>query len=245
MYLHHPYWWSIVERFWSASFLPDGAQEWLHRLVKAWAEGMTLGYEVSITRPSRRAGRSATLFSSLYDTDGWLASKAALADASVATRFIYVYYELHEGLKGVAQWKSYSRDFREDPDYVVDEMVPIARRVLEAVKKDRHLAGETPSEATLKDIVRTGFNEVYKGRSPRDEIACQLLATLPWSQPDGTVRRLDASQVRKALERLRKYHKHFVKTDTFKDIQGIVRASLRRQQLHRPERSNLHLPAKS
>ena len=117
--LEHPY---VFRQFrhlftvWSAlePDITDRADEQLIKLIEAWAQGMTLGYEVSITRPGPgKGGMSPTLLPHLFEKEGWIESSRAIDEQRGAATLVLLYLSLMERLHHACRWRVLSRASRE------------------------------------------------------------------------------------------------------------------------------------
>jgi len=90
--LTHPYIWGIIRNLyggtWPSAEVNKASDEWLIELAKAWVEGITFGYQVSISNPGRgHGGQTPALFPHLDDRDGWLPTREASREYSDALEF--------------------------------------------------------------------------------------------------------------------------------------------------------------
>jgi hypothetical protein len=213
--LGHPYIWGIIGNLYSGSWMSDEANqasfEWLIELANAWAEGMTLGYRVTITEPGRgRRGRTPDLFPHLDDRDGWLRTEEASKEYSDALHFWRVYEDLTARLEARVRWKTERQQYRkrlnaqQPTAYLVREQAEKIAQVFDQFKRNWKITGNPLPEEVLRKIIQAGL-EVRKGGNPRHTVACRLLATLTWWTIQGQPMKLTPSLVESTLETLRKY----------------------------------------
>jgi hypothetical protein len=115
--LAHPYIWGIIRNLYSGTWPSDEANQasfkWLIELVKAWSEGMTVGYRVTITNTGRgRRGRTPELFPHLDDREGWLPTEEAGREYRDALQFRRVYEDLMTRLEACVRWKTARQKYR-------------------------------------------------------------------------------------------------------------------------------------
>jgi hypothetical protein len=224
MLLGHPFVWDLFRALYRFASPHDAynayAQDWLIKLVKAWAEGVTFGYDVVITRPSAGRGQPQQLFPHLRDRDGWWPSTEADEDRRDAEAFRWAYDDLMDRLKPYGPSRENLRDYRElreharDTAPLVAEIAEKISRVFHRFMQDWNISREPPPEHILHNVVRAGL-EVSKGRNPRHKIACGLLATLRWVNIQGLTFKLNTSLVESTLKTLRK---HEINESTFKTL---------------------------
>jgi hypothetical protein len=109
--LAHPYVWGIIcnlySGVWPFDDLNRDSRAWLLKLVQAWAEGMTVGYRVTITNPGRgRRGRAPELLPHIEDREGWLPTEEAGKEYFDALQFRRVYEDLMARLEAYVRWKT-------------------------------------------------------------------------------------------------------------------------------------------
>lgn len=218
MILHHPYVWGIFRNlYYLASPLEElnkYAESWLSELIKAWAEGMTFGWDVSITRPeavSGGRGQKPELFPHLEETKGWHFTDKAHKERLAAREFCRRYEDLMARLKACVDWKAVRRRYRAGRSAAVYEVAERIGPVFERFKQECKISAEALSKGTLLAIARMGLEE-RKGGNPRHKIACALLATLPWHNIRGRSLNVSASLADSTLETLRKHG--FLKSDS-------------------------------
>jgi hypothetical protein len=214
MLLGHPYVWGLFSKLYYFATPYEEynayAQDQLVDLVKAWAEGMTSGYQVSITRPNAGRGQSPQLFPHLGDADGWLPSEDANEDQRDAVVFRWAYDDLMARLKPCRPWRRDLHEFRDlhseqrDPAPLVQEVAEDVARVFERFQQDWRISTRPLAPTTLRGIVQRGL-AVPKGRNPRHAMTCALLATLRWMNHRGHMIKLTPSLMDSTLETLRKY----------------------------------------
>jgi hypothetical protein len=214
MLLMHPFVWNLFSNLYHFARPHEEynayAQDRLVELVKAWAEGMTFGYQVSITRPNAGRGQSPQLFPHLGDRDGWLPSEEANEDERDAIVFRWAYDDLMARLKPCRPWRRDLHEFRDlhaqqrDLAPLVQEVAEDIGRVLESFQQDWRSSTRPLAASTLQRIVHQGL-AVPKGRNPRHTMSCALLATLRWMNHRGHTIKLTPSLIDSTLETLRKY----------------------------------------
>ncbi len=213
--LAHPYAWGIIRNLYSGTWPSDEANqasfEWLTELVKAWAEGMTVGYRVTITNPGRgRRGRTPELFPHLDDREGWLPTDEAGKEYRDALQFQRVYKDLMARLEACVRWKTARQKYRKDlktqqpTAHLVRDAAGKVAQAFEQFKRDWKIVSNSLPEEALRKIVQAGL-EVRQGGNPRHKVACGLLATLTWWNIQGQAIKLTSSLVESTLDTLRKY----------------------------------------
>ncbi len=185
--------------------LTDRAGEQLVSLVAAWAEGMTLGYKVTITkRGKERRGPPLSLFPHLDDRDGWLPTDQASQERRDADEFAKTYRELMERLKACVAWKRARLRYHggKNPAWVY-EVAERVGRAFEQYKREAGIEGQSLPLERLREIARLGLSQRRRG-NPRHKIACELLATLRFDTPARVPLKLTGSLVHHTLESLKK-----------------------------------------
>ena len=183
--LAHPYIWGIIRNLYAGTWPSDEANQasftWLIKLVEAWAEGMTLGYHVTITNPGRgRRGRTPELFPHIDDREGWLPTNEASRDYRDALEFQRVYEDLMTRLAACMRWKTERQRYRKrlkgqlPAAHLVREAAAKIGQAFEQFKQDWKITSSPLSEEVLIGIVRVGL-EVRKAGNPRHKVACGLL----------------------------------------------------------------------
>jgi len=212
--LVHPYVWQTVRRLFVAWFpgtdLDKQATEWLHRLVKAWGEGITFGYKVLLESPGPgHGGQTPQLFPNLNNREGWILSDEADRERTDAIKFGGQYHDLMTRLHRAVRWKEKRREYRESLSRE-NAILPLVEEVAEQVgqafaefKKHWGLAGDPLCGPDLSRIARDGL-KVPKRRDPRHKVACALFATLPWVDIHGNPQRLTAQLVDSTLDTLKR-----------------------------------------
>jgi len=193
--------------------LPRRAREWLCKLIKAWATGMSLGKcKVTILPPRKtRRGLAPKLFPHLHDADGWLPTDEAHLDTKDAIKLRNHYDDLMTRLESCLKWKAIRNKYVRVVDEqgydagarVVQDAAKAIGPVLERFRTERHLTGEPLSDGVLQEIVREAFDE-RRGGNPRRKVACGLLATLPWRDRHGNTVTLNTSLLENTLDTLAK-----------------------------------------
>jgi hypothetical protein len=162
---------------------PVLAEKWVAEASKAFAEGLTHGWSVEVTKPSlRRQGRPPVLFPHLYERDGWMPTAASMEDARDLYELLGHYEDLHERLRNCDNWKALSADFAEHPTEVVEERAIDTEEVFERFKSDHCWTGRALSKEHYRKMVHDSFLEVFKDNSPRHALTCELLATLHYNR---------------------------------------------------------------
>jgi hypothetical protein len=186
--LAHPYVWGIIRNLHSGVWLSAEANqaslEWLIELVKGWAEGITCGYQVSITSPGRgRGGQTPQLFPHLDDREGWLPTEEAAKESRDAIQFRRAYDDLMKHLQPCLAWRTLPRDYRErtkrqlSTTLLIREQAEKIRQAFEQFKQDWKIVHKPLAQEALQKIVQAGL-EVRKGGNPRHTVACELLVQL-------------------------------------------------------------------
>jgi hypothetical protein len=212
--LVHPYIWGIIRNLYSGTWPSDEANqasfEWLIEVVKAGAEGMTVGYRAIITNPGRgRRGRTPELFPHIDDREGWLPTEEAGREYRDALQFQGVYEDLMIRLEACVRWKAVPQRYRKclkaqlPTAHLVREQAEKIGQAFEHFKSEWKIVNKPLSQEALHKIVQAGL-EVRKGGNPRHKIACGLLATLSWWNVQGQAIRLTPSLIERTLESLRK-----------------------------------------
>lgn len=136
-------------------------------------EGISVGYEVSITNPRRgHGGRTADLFPHLDDRDGWLPTQEASREILDALEFKRAYDELTKYLQSCLSWRVIPRQYRErrkdgpQTAYLVRKAAEKIAPAFERFKQDWKVPRPPLSEEVLHGIVRAGL-EVRRGGNPR------------------------------------------------------------------------------
>jgi len=187
----------------------DRVIELMVELVRRWAKGMTLGYNVSITRPKGRRGQSPLLFPHLEETEGFFESNRAFFDRNAASSLWKGYDDLMDRLKRAVEWRRVRREYQEflqnqrDPTPVVEEVAADIRDAFESFARDQRFSGEPLSNQTLRKMVLEGL-AVRRGGDPRHKIACGLLGSVDLVMR-GTVLRTSPSLIESTLKTLRKH----------------------------------------
>lgn len=207
--LAHPYVWQEFQHLYSVwhPFKPDlakQAQKWLIELIQAWAEGMTIGYKVSITPRGRtRRGQSPDLFPHLHDRDGWLLTPEAFKELSDAEEFLRVYQDLMTRLNTCLNWKTIRRRFYRESTRAA-RMAGNIGPVFEVFKRHHGIASQPLPQDRLQSISLKALAERKRG-NPRHRLACELLGTLTWFTPKGIAHKLSPSLVHSTVKTLRKH----------------------------------------
>jgi hypothetical protein len=205
--LEHPYVWVQFRRLFTLFHplypeMTDQAQEQLVKLIQAWAEGMTLGRQVTIRKTSRgRKGQKPELFPHIDEKEGWLATPRALKELYDAAEFLRAYEDLMGRLASV-RWRSLRRRYSQNRAAAVYDLADAIARIFEEFKRSWKITTETPQDR-VQDIARAGLS-VPAGRNPRHKVACALLATLPWYNLAGHPLKLRPTLVKSTVETLRK-----------------------------------------
>jgi hypothetical protein len=213
--LAHPYVWGVIDNLYTGVWPSDNANrtpfEWLIELVKAWAEGMTTGYRVTITNPGRgRRGRTPELFPHIDDREGWLRTEEASREYSDALHIRRVYEDLTARLEACVRWKTERQKYRkrlntqQPTAHLLREQAEKIGQAFEQFKRDWKIASSPLPEEVLHTIVQAGI-EVRSGGNPRHTVACGLLATLTSWNLQGQIIKLTPSLVESTLDTLRKY----------------------------------------
>jgi hypothetical protein len=213
MLLGHPLVWDLFRALYSFASPHEAyntyADEWLIKLVKAWAEGITSGYDVVITRPSAGRGQSQQLFPHLREMDGWWPSTEADEDYSDAVVFRWAYDDLLARLKPCRRWRRDLRDHRDmhkqerDTTALLEEIAEDVDRVFQDFKQAWTISTPPLAPTTLQRIVQKVLAG-RKGRNPLHELTCALLATFRWVNRHGEPLKLTPSLVDSTLDTLRK-----------------------------------------
>jgi hypothetical protein len=116
--LAHPYIWGIIRNLyggtWPSAEVNNASDERLIELAKAWVEGITVGYQVSITNPGRgHRGRTPDLFPHLDEREGWLPTQEASREYSDALQFRRAYDDLMQRLQSCLAWREVPRNYRQ------------------------------------------------------------------------------------------------------------------------------------
>lgn len=207
--LEHPYVWGQFRHLFTVFHplfpeMTDQAQEQLVKLIEAWAEGMTIGWKVSITKPATgRRGQAPQYFPHLHDRDGWLPTEQAIKERQDAEEFVRVYDALKTRLSKGVGWKSLRRRYGPSQHGPVYRARDLVEAIFKKFKRDEGISQPPLGPQRLMEIARTGLKEP-KGRNPADRVARELLATLPWYTTTGAVLTLTPSGIKSTLETLRK-----------------------------------------
>ncbi len=181
----------------------DRAKVELVKLVSAWARGMTVGWNVSTTKPvTGRRGQVAQYFPHLDDRDGWLPTDLASRERRDAEAFMSSYKDLKARLgKGVA-WKASRSPYKSMPAPLYSVATTIGE-IFEAFNRAHSITRPALDRRTVIEIAQAGLRE-STGRSPSDRVARELLATIPWYNAQDVTLTLTPSGSKSKLETLRK-----------------------------------------
>ncbi len=209
MLLQHPYVWGIFQNLYRLASLLEELKKYkddlLTELIKAWAEGMTLGLKVAIEKPGRgHGGQVPELFPHLEDREGWLYTEEAEKERLDARELRQVYDDLMDRLKGCVDWKAVRRRYGPGRPAAIYELADKIGLVFEQFKQERRISTAPLSREALVEIARKGLEE-RRGGNPRHKVACALLAALPWYNIRGHPMTLRPTTVESTLKTLRKH----------------------------------------
>ena len=145
MLMWHPYFATVMPRLYWFSGSQErfkAADDWLIKLLEAWAEGMTCGAAVSIKKVRTRKGRRPELFPHLDEREGWFSSEAADQDETRAREFLKMYKDLYRRLqfcsvvKNVGGWKEFIKGRAVDPEAADSELAREIQGVFQQFIKD-------------------------------------------------------------------------------------------------------------
>ena len=211
--LCHPYVWDILVHFANVASpfeeLNHYAERWLDVLIASWAEGMTSGATVRISRSlwSPKKGRRLKLFPYINEFRGWHLSRRAKNECHDASQFREFYDKLMATLKPCARWKEDRHEYQdsrtEGRTILGSDIAERVAAVFEAFKKAQGVKAPPLNQSRITEAVRKALG-LAKGRQPRHALACGLLATLPFVDARGRAVRLTAQLIDTTLESLRK-----------------------------------------
>src|SRR5262249_3444494 len=86
-------------------------------------------------------------------------------------------------------------------------LAPAIRTTFDEFKRQHAIRSEPLRQAHVEGIAERAIDALLnrRSRSPRHRIACELLATIPWTLANGVTKQLSPSLVDKTLSTLRKH----------------------------------------